>query len=155
MHVLRRCRRAQSAEGEAGQLRCQRHLVALWNLGMPVLPQPRALLKAPVQQSPSNPPRGAPGAAQAAAHSCAAEIRTGQASIGHDMAELLQRSGSAERPRCAAWVGLDEGRLGRSEQVIAAAVQGDIGRMGYLLSQARPCRMLFLVCCWNQGCYCV
>jgi hypothetical protein len=61
---------------------------------------------------------------------------------GLGAAELLLRSGSAERPRCAAWVGLDEGRLGRSEQLIASAVQGDLARMGYLLSQAcRPSRV--------------
>ena len=129
----RRCRRAQSAEGEAEQLRCQRRLMALWELGMPVLPQPRALLRAP-----SDPPLGAPRAARAAAHGSEAGLGAGRAPGGREAADLLQRSGSAERPRCAAWVGLDEGRLGRSEQLIAAAVQGDSKRMGYLLSQARP-----------------
>lgn len=134
LRVLRRCRRAQSAEGEAEQLRCQRRLMALWELGMPVLPQPRALLRAP-----SGPPLRATGAAQAAAHGGAAGLGAERSPGGREAADLLQRSGSAERPRCAAWVGLDEGRLGRSEQLIAAAVQGDAKRMGYLLSQARRC----------------
>lgn len=101
------------------QLQCQRRLQRLWELGMPVLPRPRSSLQAPAQ------------------HPAQALEPSQDAAAREDAAELLLRSGSAERPRCAAWVGLDEGQLGRSEQFIAAAVQGDLGRMAYLLLQAR------------------
>ncbi len=108
-----RSRRARAAVGGARQARCRRRLERLWDMGMPVLPQAHSRRR-------PRPARPVPALAG-----------------GLDAAELLLRSGSAERPRCAAWVGLDEGRLGRSEQLIAAAVQGDLERMGYLLSQAR------------------